>query len=713
MSNERRSSTRGLEGSVVGDLARRATRLFTRTSRFDPLRSDGPDAQAEKAWRPCIKRRTLILLGLLALWTAGIEARLIWLQVIRHDDLVQRAIDQQEDRIPLDAIRGDIVDRYGKLLAYSVAADSIAATPSAISAEAKASTAKALCEALRDCNAKSRAELLADLSRPRSSYRRLRPSRSLSPEQVRRVAELKLPGIYLESDTRRYYPRRELASHVLGFVGASNGGAAGVELKLDKELRGERGSAIVQVDSRKQRVGTLVQVAPISGASLELTLDATMQFIAERELKAGIEAHRAVGGSVVVMESSTGALRAMANYPTFNPNNPGGSDDRTVNRAVQSVYEPGSTFKIVTASAALEENIVGPTDMIDTRPGSITFPGRVINDAGHNYGVLSFEDVIVKSSNVGAVKIGQMVGRNLLTRYVERFGFGQRTTPDLPGGIPGLWNPVGLNDSGLASVSMGYQIGVTPIQMVTAVNAVANGGILLEPHIVGAYLRNGRREPVAPKELRRVISPATAATLTTMMEGVVQRGTATAATIDGYQVAGKTGTARKAVNGSYSTTDYFASFVGFVPSRKPMFTILVVIDTPRAGTIYGGLVAAPIFKAIAAAVLQHEGVPSSINPVPPVIIRSQPELPSRRRTTTPMVVQAGGVALMPDVRGLAAREATRALSAAGLNVAGIYGSGFVVRQSPDPGTPVPASGQGWIFLGRRPAEAELAGGGAW
>jgi cell division protein FtsI (penicillin-binding protein 3) len=713
MAIDRASTPRSHDRGLLPTLSRRFTRLFSRTSNLDPLSDDGPDGRAERAWRPCIKHRTVLLLSALVLWTAAIEARLVWLQVVQHDYLVLQATEQQEDEIPLEPMRGQIVDRYGRLLAFSVEADSITADPLAIKADHKAETVNKLCDALGDCTAKDRAEFAERISQ-KKHWTLLRRSRTLSPDQVNRVTSLALPGILLEKGTRRYYPKADLAAHVLGFVSAENKGQAGVELARDGDVRGTLGKAVKLQDGRQQQLLTRVELPPVPGVSLELTIDLNLQHIAQRELRAAVEANHADGGTVIIMDPYTGRVLALANYPTFDPNTGGSASNAELpNRAVQTIYEPGSTFKIVTASAALEEGIVAPTDLIDTNPGVITFPGRTIEEAKHhNYGVLSFEDVIVKSSNVGAVKIGLKVGRELVTRYVERFGFGQRITRDLPAEIPGLWRPANLTESGLASVSMGYQIGVTPMQMAAAVNSVANGGILFEPQLVGATVRDGHREPIAPKALRRTISATTAATLTTMMEGVVERGTATAAQLDGYQVAGKTGTAHKAAGRGYSNTDFFASFVGFVPSRQPVFTILVVIDTPRAGTHFGGTVAAPAFKRIATAALQEVGVPSRINPIPPVIV-GQIELPRQTRTATAVMVPVGGPAVMPDVRGLAAREATRVLSSVGVTVSSMTGAGVVIRQIPEPGVLVAGHSQGVIVLGRRFAEMAPASGGAW
>jgi membrane peptidoglycan carboxypeptidase len=312
----------------------------------------------------------------------------------------------------------------------------------------------------------------------------------------------------------------------------------------------------------------------------------------------------------------------------------------------------------------------------------------------HAYGVLSFTDVIVKSSNVGAIKIGLRLGPERLGRYVRRFGFGAALSPDFPGENPGIvWDPAKLDESALASVSMGYQVSVTPLQMATAVSAIANGGELIEPRVVRAVVRDGRRAEVRPKRLGRAVSAATAAELTAIMEAVVDRGTATLAKIPGYTIAGKTGTAARLVDGRYSQTEYNASIVGFLPSRDPVATIIVVIDSPHGDQYYGGSVAAPIFKRIAEATLRQLGVSPTVNPAPPVLVTHRdedPESAAPRVVVMPARAAIGGAPApqgLPDVRGLSAREALRTLGQAGV-AARMTGSGFVVSQDPAAGTPI-------------------------
>jgi cell division protein FtsI/penicillin-binding protein 2 len=376
------------------------------------------------------------------------------------------------------------------------------------------------------------------------------------------------------------------------------------------------------------------------------------------------------------------------------------------NRAVQDIYEPGSTFKVVTIAAALEENVMPLETIIDTNPGRITFGSRVIDEyGGRNLGALSLTDVIVKSSNVGAVKIGLQVGAERFGLYAARFGFGRPTSPDFPSESPGiLWSPAKLNDSGLASMSMGYQVSVTPLQMTAAMSAVANGGTWIEPRIVRAMTHDGVRMKVEPKVVRRVISEETALEMLPILEKVVTDGTARLAFKDfaGYTVAGKTGTADKLVNGNYVGSMQNVSFLGFAPSRNPVVTGIVMIDTPRVANDTGGGVAAPIFRRMAEHVLRHLAVPPNINAAPPILVaRHKPDAGGGIRTSgavlttdqmpRPAVLTVpaggGGPAVMPDLRGLSAREALRMLSQLGLT-ARIEGRGVVTGQTPEAGMPL-------------------------
>jgi cell division protein FtsI (penicillin-binding protein 3) len=653
-------------------------------------------------WRQTLKRRLLVAAVALVAWSAVIEARLFYLQVGRHADLKGRAERQQSRTVETAAKRGDILDRDGRVLAYSVDADSIYAVPTEISDPDGA--AKLLCGVLEGCGARERGAIADRIRRGRAfAYVR----RQVSPDEARRVAQLELEGIGFMKENRRFYPNKDLAAHVLGYVGVDNTGLNGLEASYDALIKGRPGTVLIQTDARRHAFSR-IERPPTTGATIELTIDQYLQHVAERELRAGVEENRAAGGAAVVMDPRTGEILALANWPSFNPNAYRDSRPETQrNRAIQDLYEPGSTFKIVTASAAFEETVVGPDDLIDVSAGQIRFKGRVIYD-DHNYGVLSFANVLVKSSNVGAIKVGLRLGPDRMGLYMKRFGFGRRTSPDFPGESPGImWDPAKLNDSALASVSMGYQVGVTPLQMAAAVSSIANGGELFEPRVVRAVISEGARTPVPHKIIRQTVSPGTAATLTQIMEDVVNRGTGTRAAIPGFTVAGKTGTAQKVVNGQYSRSDYNASFVGFVPSRDPAFTIVVVIDSPHGKNLYyGGSVAAPVFQRIADAALRHRGIPPSINPAPPVLVARDDES-QQRPTSGPtelpgIVTLAGGSSPMfPDLGGLGARDALRILARLGLT-ARVTGAGVVVDQVPEAGSAIERGAVATLRLDRQP-----------
>jgi cell division protein FtsI (penicillin-binding protein 3) len=642
--------------------------------------------QTPLEWRRLVRSRVAVIAAGLTVWAVAIEARLVQLQLIDRASLELRAERQQTQQVDLLPQRGEILDRHGLVLARSVDADSVAAYPPAISDVN--GTVAALCGILRDCTPRERQVLADRMRRPGTAFVWVR--RQVSPEVARQVADLaatpkgqkqaRLPGVGLVRESRRFYPNRELAAQLLGWVNIDGDGMAGVELTYDSQIGGRKGQVLFRTDGLRNAFDSRVERAPVAGATLELTIDEHLQHIVERELHAGIVANRASAGTALIMDPATGEILAMASEPTFNPNSYSTAGDAEVrNRAIQDVYEPGSTFKVVTASAAFEERVLRPTDMIDVSGGLIKIGSRVVRDV-HPYGVLSFGDVIVKSSNVGAIKAGLRIGAGRLGRYVRRFGFGTRLLPDLPGESAGIvWDPARWSEGTLASVSMGYEISVTPLQMAAAVSSIINGSA---------------RTEVPRQVIRRTVSPATSAELTTIMEGVVDRGTAKAAQIPGYTVAGKTGTAKKVVGGQY-TREYNASFVGFLPSRKPALTVLVVIDNPQKGQYFGGAVAAPVFKRIAEAALLRLGIGPTVNPAPPVLaIRrvTSPETHPVAAASTPRVMPTlvggpDGRRVLPQLVGLSGREAIHVLAGLGIGVR-VSGDGLVVAQDPPPGTPL-------------------------
>ena len=662
------------------------------------------EAQNPDAWRGTLHRRLIAISALFVVWGIGIQARLVHLQVFRHEEFVSKAERQHMRTLTVPALRGDIVDRDNRVLATSASVDTIYAVPSEIDDPQQA--AAAICHALAQCSKDDQKDLIERLTKKRP-FQYVR--RHVSPDEAKRVRALALDGIGFMAESHRFYPNRNLLGPILGYVGLDNKGLGGLEQSYNSVIRGADGKVIVVTDAKKKAFDR-IERPPSAGASIELTIDSVLQHEVERELAAGISENRAEGGVAIVMDPWTGEILAMASEPAFNPNVFGKIDpELRHNRAVESIYEPGSTFKTVTASAALEEKVLTPDTLIDCAPGYIDVGARRVHDT-HHYGTLTFTDVIVKSSNVGAIRAGFRIGPERLERYVRRFGFGSRLLEQqLPAESPGIvWSK--LSDDALTSVSMGYQVGVTPLQMATAVSSIANGGVLMRPRLVRATIRNGVRQRVAPLALRRTVNPETASTLTTIMEGVVERGTAKAAQIDGYTIAGKTGTSAKLVDGQYSKSQYMSSFVGFFPSRKPVLTVLVVIDTPRNGAYYGGTVSAPVFKRIAEVAIRHVGIPRTIDPEAPVVIARASQASATRPVTFVSPSRASAPptpdGLMPDLRGLSARAAVRTLARVGL-VPRLKGDGFVTAQSPAAGSPLDLAGSVDLRLERQaPAPAE-------
>ncbi len=661
-----------------------------------------------RSWRLTAGPRLVVVVVVFAVCLFAVFVRLVNLQIYQYDKLQARSERQQTSFLVEPAQRGDIVDRHGRVLASSAEVDTVVAVPSKLGNTGQA--VASLCDALGDCDDGERATMTKHLGRE-SEFAFVR--HRVNDEQARRVAALEIDGVYFVKEPRRYYPNQELAAAVLGYVGTENKGLAGLEALYDPKLRGRPGLMRLQHDGRKigRKPFSRVGDPPVPGATIELTIDATLQYIAERELRAGVEENRAIGGSVVMMDSTTGEILALASEPSFNANDYGRVPaERRRNRAVQDIYEPGSTFKLVTASAALEEKVMSPTDLIETGGGTIAIGPRIIKEAqGHAYGTLSFTDVIVKSSNIGAIKIGFRLGAERLGRYVERFGFGTRLSPDFPGENAGIvWRPSQWTDGALASVSMGYQIGVTPLQMAAAASAVANGGELVQPRVVRAMIDGNRRSVVPRKVIRRVTSAETAAELTSIMEAVVERGTGKNARLPDFTVAGKTGTANKVKDGQYLKKDFNVSFVGFVPSRQPALTILVLIDTPRGpNRPFGGTVSAPIFRRIADASLRYLAVAPTINPMPPVLVARHSSGngikvsgPVLSLTIIPAASPSStGQIVLPELRGLSGREALRVLARLGITPR-VTGDGVVTEQDPLPGAALESGGSCRLALGR-------------
>lgn len=547
-----------------------------------------------------------MLVGASALlaWAFAV-VRLVDVGIASRPHWVAEARRQQERAVKLAPERGSILDARGREVAISAPAWSAWADPTAL-----ADT--------REKDAAAR-RLAAVLGAPRATLqRRLRQEREfvwlerrLSPEQRDRVAGLAIPGVAFVKESRRLYPLGGLASDLLGVVGVDQEGLEGLEFALESEIAGTPGLLLTMRDARGDAFlpGGVSFKAAERGADVVLTLDAVVQHVVERELKAALARTGARSGIVIVMFPSTGEVLALSNQPTTDPNNlPAHPSHLRTNRAVASCYEPGSTLKIFTAAAALERG-VRPGEVVDCEGGA-TRVGRTRIRDHRSFGLLPFSEIIAASSNVGAIKLGQRAGAPALGDVLHRFGFGRRTGIDFPAESAGVMSdPSRWSPQTLAAISFGQEIAVSPIQLITAVSGVAAGGLLPSPHLVGEVRRPDgtiRRTTPAP---HRVISQDVASSLTTMLEGVVDHGTGTAAAIPGYQVAGKTGTAQKiGAGGTYLEDAFVASFVGWVPSRNPGIAILVILDEPR-GAYHGGEVAAPVFAAIARDILRHLEIP--------------------------------------------------------------------------------------------------------
>jgi cell division protein FtsI (penicillin-binding protein 3) len=579
-----------------------------------------------------VKGRLAFFLALIAAAFAAIGARLYHLQVARHDHYAREAEKQQQRIVELNPPRGTFFDARGRELAVSGPADSVYAVPREI--DDPHAVARALARAL-DLSAR---ELAAKLS---GEGWFVWVKRQIEPEEAARVRRLALPGVGLREESKRYYPLRELAAHVVGFVGTDSHGLAGLEQAFDALVSGRVARRVLLRDA-----GGATAVDPDlgwqeaePGLDLHLTLDATLQYVAERELARAVEQFDARGGSVVLLDPKSGAVLAMASLPAFDPNrfNDGReARERWRNRVIADAFEPGSTFKMVTAAAALGANLLDPSDVFDCEMGQVTLYGVTIRD--HKpFGLLTLREVIARSSNVGAIKVGLRVGDRRLAEQIEALGFGRRTGIELPGESPGIlhprerWVPVTK-----AYLSFGQGIASTALQLAAAYGAAANGGELVRPFLVRAVGTGDERRVLrrGPEVVGRAMSGETARQVERLLEAVVAEGTGKEAAVAGFQVAGKTGTAQMADGGGrgYSRTDHMAVFAGFAPGRDPVLVGTVVIDRPRAD-IHGGTVAAPVFGAIARQALMVLGIR-------PVREEPLPAWPGERPRNEPLLLAA-------------------------------------------------------------------------
>ncbi len=539
-------------------------------------------------------------------------ARLFFIQFFRSNYFAEIAQKQHSLFVELEPRRGTIYDSNLKPQAVNVSVDSLFASSNEIRDIDKEAAIRRLLPILNVDYA-----YLKDRLYRQKSFVWL--ARKLAPAKSEAIKRLNIRGLDFIRESRRSYPNSYLASHIIGFCGLDNTGLEGIELCYNSYLRGTDGWALILRDARQKKLDLEQKIAiPSDGQNLILTIDEVIQYIAERELDKASKVFRAKGASLIVIEPHTGAILAMVNRPTFDLNEYNNIDkDRRRNRSISDLFEPGSVFKIVTASAALEEKKVVEEDKFFCENGAYKVGGRILHDH-QPHGWLTFREVIEESSNIGTTKVAQMLGPDIIYRYIKLFGFGVKTGIDLPGEISGMIKePRYWSKTSMSAVPIGQEVGVTALQLVTALSAIANGGQLMKPYIV-KEIRDNHGEIIksfSPIVVRRVISEGTANRVKKILTGVVEEGTGKLAKIPGFTAAGKTGTAQKLEpNGAYSHSKFVASFIGFAPAEDPVIAIAIVIDEPRP-YYFGGVVSAPVFKKVAGDVLKYLKGKSPVNEV--------------------------------------------------------------------------------------------------
>jgi cell division protein FtsI (penicillin-binding protein 3) len=631
-----------------------------------------------------------------------VAVRAFELQILQEQQWQERAERQHQKVIPLTPQRGTIYDRNGEALAVSVDVDSIYVEPGKL--EDRAAAARQLARAV----GMSRKTVAAKL---RASKGFVWLKRQVPPDRSAGVKALNLKGVGTIKEHRRFYPNSAIAAHVIGFTGLDPKGLEGLELEYDKTILGRGGYLVMERDAlgRGLGSGTPEVQGATRGKDLYLTLDKNLQYIAERELADGLRKSQAKSGTVVMLEPNSGRVLAMASYPEYNPNAfTHYKPSQWRNRAVCDSFEPGSTFKVFVMAAALNEGVISTRQRIDCENGAFRVGGREIHD--HNkYKLLTPAEIIKYSSNIGAAKIGKRLERDKLYRYLRDFGFGEETGIDLPGEASGLLRPPDKwFEVDLAAISFGQGVSSTPLQVVTAAAAIANGGYLMRPYLVEKVVDDQGQtvQESRPQVVRKVIARDVARTVTSMMEMTTEDGgTATNARVPGFHVAGKTGTAQKVdpVTGGYSADKRLASFVGFLPAEEPRLVMLVTIDEPRKG-VYGGLTAAPVFSRIASQAMQYLKVSPREEVASGESLPNLDEIFADATIRTPAqeggkagVVQAGVGPQMPNFHGLSYRQVLKLMQERELNVS-FRGRGRVVEQSPGPGVAIPYGAPVWVRM---------------
>ena len=548
------------------------------------------------------------------LWVCAIGGRLFWLQVMRHQEYLERAQKQQQRTFEVAPRRGILYDRNLHELAMTVQVDSVYSDPSEVNDKKAAARALAVAVQSEPADPQNTEELIEN--RLNAGHNFAWVARRITPEASVRVKALNLKGIYFQKEFQRFYPDSEIAAQVLGYVGVDDTGLGGLEQKFEPQLHGVPGRMLTAMDARR-RVLVSSEHEPEPGRSLVLTIDENIQFLAERALEHTMQKTQAATGTVVVQDVHTGQILALAIRPTFNPNQFRHTTPALLrNHAVSDVYEPGSTFKLVTYSAALDQKVAKPDDMIDCQGGAITFNGRTIHDdKADHFGVVTVHYALEHSSDVAAVKLALKMGPDNFYKYIRDFGFGSRPGIELPGETRGLLRaPAKWGSTSIGSIAIGQEVGVTPLQLVSMVSTIANGGVYLPPHVLmptpaatgqstvpaqmvpSPFKPGGELPDPLPQGAHRVLSTITAAQMRKMMEGVVLYGTGKAAQLNGYSSGGKTGTAQKVDPAThlYSKSMHVASFAGIAPVNNPVISVAVIIDTPKGASYYGAAVSAPV-----------------------------------------------------------------------------------------------------------------------
>ena len=643
-------------------------------------------AAESKKW---LKFRIVMIFMVFLVLFVALISRAFQLQVLSGQKLKKIATRQHTSMLQLQPERGVIFDRNGEKLAVSIMANSVCADPSKIIDPAK--TSKQIAEIL---NLDSQA-VFKKLSSPKNFCWL---ARRIPPEQADAVEKAEIDGIFLVKEPKRFYPNGELAAHLLGFVGMDSSGLEGLESKYDESLRGKSQKLSWARDAKGTKLFLRVEkneTQKDETANLVLTIDNRIQYLVETHLKEAVLNKGAKGGLAIVMDPKTGEILAMANQLGFNPNNVEGlSPERWRNRAVTDYFDPGSTFKPFLVAGALEEKIIKETDKFFCENGNYKVANRVIHEANKKrHGVLAVPDILKYSSNIGAAKIAQKMGKEKFHDYIERFGFGAKTGVDLPGESPGLVRPVqNWVPVDTAMIGFGQGVSVTAIQLISAVSAIANNGVLMKPYIVRgiADKDNHLVKLYTPMVVRKVISPGVAKRLTNMLTEVVAApdGTGKNARIVNISVAGKTGTSQKFdfARGVYSSEKVRTSFMGFFPAENPQVAILVILDEPQRDK-WGGVAAAPVFKNIGEQILNC--VKTNIRETP-VFEKEKPDklqLVSAQQTLTPQNVAQDDESAMPNFMGLTIREAMKKAKAESIELK-VSGNGWAVRQYPPAHAPL-------------------------